>query len=78
MANSGAQYLSDTMSKYLNGLGVNNASAGYTPKQLSDNAKTNKEAVDNVKEVFDIFLWVKENWQLAIVGVVALLVLLKD
>ena len=40
--------------------------------------KTADAAATAVNASFDIIAWLKENWQLAIVGVVALLVLLKD
>lgn len=78
MANSGAEYLSKTITQYLNGLGANNASAGYTPNQLKESAGVQKENAENLKGAFDFLAWVRENWQLAILGVVAILVLLKD
>jgi hypothetical protein len=78
VANSGAQNLSNVISAYLKGLGYNNPSAGYTPEQIKSNAGTQKETVENLKGAFDIVAWIRENWQLAILGLIAILVLLKD
>lgn len=44
--------------------------------------QTTKKVVEEVKKVatapFDIFVFIKANWQLVTVGVIALLVILKD
>lgn len=53
----------------------------YTKKNLEALGVVSSTA-GSVKEVaakgFDIVVWIKENWQLAVLGLVALLVLLKD
>jgi len=78
MANSASETLSKNIAIYLNGLGYNNASAGYTPTQLKQNAQVQKDGAETVTAAFDILVWIKDNWQLAVLGLVALLVLLRD
>lgn len=53
----------------------------YTQKNLGMQDKvvdTAKTATDVVSGTFDIIAWIKENWQLAVLGLVALLVILRD
>ena len=54
---------------------------GYVPG-LSDIVDAGRESfeniADNVGGPFDIVVWVRENWQLAVLGLVAFLVLLRD
>jgi hypothetical protein len=76
--NPGANVLTNTVSTYLNGLGINNPAAGYTPTQLKEISQTQKDWAETFQQAFDIIDWFKENWQLAIIGFVALLVLLRD
>lgn len=78
MAKSASETLAENISIYLNGLGDRNLSAGFTPDQLRRNAQAQKDGVENVKEAFDFIAWIRENWQLAVLGAVALLVLLRD
>ena len=57
----------------------------YHKKNVGMMGKT-QDTAENVVEVvgdiagstFDVFVWIKDNWQLAILGFVALLVLLRD
>lgn len=58
---------------YQNVFGGDKAVA-YTEKNVEAKNKVTTAAESG----FDIIAWVRENWQLAIVGIVALLVLLRD
>jgi len=60
---------------YLEGIGI-------TPKKIQETAKVQKDGAQVLKEVattpFDFITWVGQNWQLVVVGAVAILVLLRD
>ena len=49
---------------------------------LVEGSKTMNKGIEAAGDIvdtsFDIFSWVKNNWQIAVVGLVALLVLLRD
>lgn len=57
-----------------------------TKSKVSDAFKSGVENVGGVVDagagvvssVFDITVWLKDNWQIAIIGAVALLVILRD
>lgn len=61
---------------------------GENSKKMYGDAKKSRDAQYNSslapiveeqsEKIFDIYTWIKENWQLAIIGFVALLVLLRD
>lgn len=53
----------------------------YTKKNveaLTGVSSTAETAANAAGDVFDIVAWIRGNWQLAILGLVALLVLLRD
>ncbi len=54
---------------------------GYVPG-LSDIVDAGRESIesmiDNSNAKFDFVSWIRANWQLAVLGLVALLVLLRD
>lgn len=52
---------------------------GQGINKAADNVGAVVEAAQSVATVpFDFIMWMKDNWQLAILGAVAILVLIKD
>lgn len=62
------------------------AALGLTPSKIKESATTQKQGVEAAQSVVNavittpvnIVSWLTNNWQIAVVGVVALLVLIRD
>lgn len=66
----------------VNASGVYLQGVGVTPTKISESAKVQKEGAQVITSIVttpvNVIDWIAKNWQIAVVGVIALLVLLRD
>jgi len=72
----------DAIQNLVNMSGMYSQAVGMTPDKIKENAAIQKKGGKVIETIvtapFDIVGWLINNWQLAVIGAVAILVLIRD